>query len=45
MNAYVNGYKAIIYGYTQKGIFTFCDCYFPELDIREPVISSDIYLR
>lgn len=45
MNAFVNGYKAIIYGFEQVGIFTFIDCYLPELDIREKIISHDVYLR
>lgn len=45
MNAFVNGYKAIIYGFEQVGIFTYIDCYLPELDIREKIISHDVYLR
>jgi len=44
MNAYVNGYKAIIYGFEQRNIFTYIDCYLPELGIREKIISHDVYI-
>jgi hypothetical protein len=44
MNAYVNGNKCIIYGFEKEGIFTFVDCYFPDLGYRMPVVSSDIYI-
>lgn len=44
MNAYVNGFKAIIYGFEQHNIFTYIDCYIPELDIREKIISHNVYI-
>lgn len=44
MNAFVNGYKCIVYGFVRSEMFTYCDCYFPELGIRKNVISSDIHL-
>ncbi len=44
MTAYVNGYKAIIYGFEQHNLYTYIDCFFPELDIREKIISHSVYI-
>lgn len=44
MKAYVNGYKAIIYGFEQHNLYTYIDCFFPELDIREKIISHNVYI-
>lgn len=39
--AFINGYEALIYGFriTKNGVKV-CDCYIPELDCREEVITA-----
>lgn len=39
-----NGYEVIIYGYFEKDNVHYADCYFPELDTREDIITSSIEL-
>lgn len=44
MSAYVNGIKAIIYGFEKEGDLDYIDCYFPEQGYRMPVLADLVYI-
>lgn len=38
--ARVNGVECIIYGYEYEGVALYCDCYFPSLGYKYPILAE-----